>query len=77
MSSHLNAALEAFRKQQAQKATEAVQAVTQSKVHASFFNSVWPHSRRPGEVLNHFWPTIAISYYLPPALSPLLEFVSQ
>ena len=33
MSSHLNAALEAFRKQQAQKAAEAVQAATQPKVH--------------------------------------------
>ena len=40
MSSHLNAALEAFRKQQAQKATEAVQAVTQSKVHTSPLDSL-------------------------------------
>ena len=33
MSSHLGAALEAFRKQQAQKAAEAVQAETQPKVY--------------------------------------------
>ena len=32
MSSHLGAALETFRKQQAQKAAEAVQAATQPKV---------------------------------------------
>ena len=36
MSSHLNAALEAFRKQQAQKAAEAVQAASQPKVRKPY-----------------------------------------